>query len=135
MGGVDLCDMLLSLYRIHLWSTKYYMNIAFYCIGVTVVNGWLLYRWHTTRKNGPTKDHLSLLKFQTNLAPSLCKAGKVCGGATRPRGRPLSTSLVPADKVSKKRKGPSVPTLTKDSQLDQVGHLPQFQEKTTSPPT
>ena len=42
MGGVDLCDMLLSLYRIHHRSTKYYMHIIFYCIGVAVVNGWLL---------------------------------------------------------------------------------------------
>ena len=50
MGGVDLCDMLLSLYRIRHRSTKYYMHIKFYCIGVAVVNGWLLYRWHMVQK-------------------------------------------------------------------------------------
>ena len=37
MGGVDLCDMLLSLYWIRHRSTKYYMHIIFYCIGVAVV--------------------------------------------------------------------------------------------------
>lgn len=39
MGGVDLCDMLMSLYRVHLRSCKYYMNIVYYCIGLSIVNG------------------------------------------------------------------------------------------------
>lgn len=50
MGGVDLCNMLLSFYRIHCRSTKYYMHVVFYCIGVAIVNGWLLYRWHMVYK-------------------------------------------------------------------------------------
>ena len=76
MGGVDLCDMLLSMYRIRHRSTKYYMYIVFYCIGVAVVNGWLLYRRHMTQKNVPAKNHMSLLSFQSEIAVSLCKAGK-----------------------------------------------------------
>ena len=105
MGGVDLCDMLLSLYRIRHRSTKYYMHIVFYCIGVAVVNGWLLYRRHMDQKNVPAKKQLSLLKFQTDLGESLCKADKVCGEGARPRGRPSSTFPVPAAEPSKKKKG------------------------------
>lgn len=37
--GVDLCDMLLSMYQICHRSTKYYTHIIFYCAGVAVVNG------------------------------------------------------------------------------------------------
>lgn len=88
MGGVDLCDMLLSMYRIRHRSTKYYMHIVFYCIGVAVVNGWLLYRQHMTQKNVPAKNHMSLLSFQSEIALSLCKAGKTSGETARPRGRP-----------------------------------------------
>ena len=39
MGGVDLCDMLLALYRICRRSIKYYMHIIFYCVGISIVNG------------------------------------------------------------------------------------------------
>lgn len=91
MGGVDL---LLSMYRIHHRSTKYYMHIVFYCIGVAVVNGLLLYRRHMTQKNVPAKNHMSLLSFQSEIAVSLCKAGKTSGETARPRGRPSSTSPV-----------------------------------------
>ena len=129
MGGVDLCDMLLSLYRICHRSTKYYMHIVFYCIGVAVVNGWLLYRRYMDQRNVPAKTQLSQLKFQADLAASLCKAGKVCGEGTRPRGRPSSASPVPAAEPSRKKKAASVPNPTQDVQLDQVGHFPEFQEK------
>jgi len=129
MGGVDLCDMLISAYRIRHRSTKYYMHIVFYCIGVAVVNGWLLYRRHMGQKDVPAKRHLSLLKFQDSIAVSLTKAGKVCGEASRPRRRP-SASPTSANAVpSKKRKAASVPNPTQDVQFDQVGHFPEFQEK------
>ena len=81
------------------------------------------------QKNVPAKNQLSLLKFQAGLAESLCKAGKVCGEAVRRRGRPSSTSPVPAATLSKKRKAASVPNPTKDIPLDQVGHFPEFQDK------
>ena len=32
MGGVDLCDMLMSLYRIELGSKKWYTHIVYYCM-------------------------------------------------------------------------------------------------------
>ena len=130
MGGVDLCDMLLSMYRIRHRSTKYYMHIVFYCIGVDVVNGWLLYRRHMTQKNVPAKNHMSLLSLQSEIAVSLCKARKTSGETARPRGRPSSTSPVPAPATSsKKRKAASVPNPNKDIQFDQCGHFTEFQEK------
>ena len=127
MGGVDLCDMLMSMYRIRHRSTKYYMHI--YCIGVAVVNGWLLYRRHPTQKNVPRKNHMSLLMFQTEIAVGLSKAGKSSAAAARPRGRPSSTSPVPAATPSRKRKATSAPNPTRDVQFDQCAHFPVFQEK------
>ena len=39
MGGVDLCDMLMELYRSSIRSKKWYMRILYYCIDVAVTNG------------------------------------------------------------------------------------------------
>ena len=46
MGCVDLCDMLLALYRITLGTKKWYMHIVYHCIGLSIVNSWLCYRRH-----------------------------------------------------------------------------------------
>lgn len=44
MGGVDLNDMLVSLYRIKLGIRRYYLRIVYHLIEICVVNAWLLYR-------------------------------------------------------------------------------------------
>ena len=71
MGGVNLCDMLMSMYRICRRSTKHYMHMVFYCISVAVGNGSLLYCRHLTQKNVPRKNHMSLLMFPTEIAVGL----------------------------------------------------------------
>ena len=38
MGGVDLCDMLMSLYRIELGSKKWYTHIVYCCTGVSMTH-------------------------------------------------------------------------------------------------
>ena len=44
MGGVDLSDMLIELYRIDMPLKKWYMRIIFYLIDMSVSNSWLVYR-------------------------------------------------------------------------------------------
>ncbi|XP_065069915.1 piggyBac transposable element-derived protein 3-like [Rhopilema esculentum] len=121
MGGVDLCDMLMALYRIRLRSNKYYMHIIYYCIGVSVINGWLLYRRHCMQLGIPSKDELTLIQFQSMVANALTLAGK----STQPRrGRP---SITPPPK--KKTKCHAVATPINDVCFDNVGHIPDFEEK------
>ncbi|XP_065070858.1 uncharacterized protein LOC135695640, partial [Rhopilema esculentum] len=121
MGGVDLCDMLMALYRIRLRSNKYYMHIIYYCIGVSVINGWLLYRRHCMQLGIPSKDELTLIQFQSMVANALTLAGK----STQPRrGRP---SITPPPK--KKTKCHAVATPINDVRFDNVGHIPDFEEK------
>ena len=43
MGGVDLADMLISLYRTNIKSKRWYLKVIFHCIDIAKVNGWLLY--------------------------------------------------------------------------------------------
>ena len=42
MGGVDKADMLLSLYRTHCRSQKWYHRIEFHLLSLAAVNTWLL---------------------------------------------------------------------------------------------
>jgi hypothetical protein len=40
MGGIDLMDMLVELYRIDLKAKRYYLRIIFHLIDIAVVNSW-----------------------------------------------------------------------------------------------
>ncbi|KAL3214886.1 hypothetical protein MRX96_006977 [Rhipicephalus microplus] len=55
MGGVDLLNMLVALYRIHVRSKKWYRRLFFHLLDVVVFNCWLLYRRDATAANVPCK--------------------------------------------------------------------------------
>ena len=74
MGGVDLLDMLISLYRINIRSVKYYMKIIFHLIDLSLVNAWLLYCRHCSQNRIQKKDVLSLLMFRIDVAKSLIQS-------------------------------------------------------------
>ena len=122
MGGVDLCDMLLSLYRVKLKSRRWYMAIFYYLLKVAVTNAWLLYRRHCDLKSGPSQSSsvMSLQNFQSLLAFDLINAGKVTK-----RGRPSSSGPVPPPK--KRTSGTPVPI--GESRYDQYGHFPIIGDK------
>ena len=43
MGGVDLSNMLHSLYRINRRSKRWYMRIIYYLLAVCMTNSWIMY--------------------------------------------------------------------------------------------
>ena len=83
MGTVDLCDMLMELYRSSTRSKKWYMRIVYYCIDVAVTNGWLLHRRHMKQRG--ERIIMPLLEFRCYVASFLLVAGK---SPARKRGRP-----------------------------------------------
>jgi hypothetical protein len=97
MGGVDLIDMLIALYRINLRSKKYYMKIIFHLIDLSVVNAWLLYRRHCSQIKIPKKKMMSLLTFRINIVESLLKSAPPSPPVKR--GRP-SLKLLPNENNS-----------------------------------
>ncbi|XP_065583822.1 piggyBac transposable element-derived protein 3-like [Artemia franciscana] len=117
MGGVDLADMLLELYRIDFKSrSKWYMRIFFFLFDLSVVNGWLLYRRCLAAGQKP----MNLLQFKTDVARALLSGASL---ATPKRGRPLSD----ADTNSQKKRNYTCrpPDLTR---LDGQGHFPAWIE-------
>ena len=127
MGGIDLCDMLLEVYHVRQRTVKYYMHIFFYCIGISTNNSWLLYRRHMQQQNISKKDQFTLIAFHTEIAESVCKAGKVPNSLSRSRGRPSRDSPAPQKKV--KRRPPTTTDLLNNIRLDQMSCFPVITEK------
>ncbi len=73
MGGVDLCDMFMALYRIDKRSKKYYLRIVYYFLSVCCCNAWII---HKTNAKLLGNRPLSLREFNTSLSISLMKGGK-----------------------------------------------------------
>ena len=117
MGGVDLCDMMLSTYRIRQKSDKHYVDVIYYCIGISVKNSWLKYRRHMAQQNISKKQQYTLIQFQSLIANSLVLAGKPTSSTSRSRGKPsLNSSL---DEPAKKRRPPVVPLSSYDIRFRQ----------------
>ena len=113
MGGVDLADMLIELYRIDLRSKKWYNRIVYWCLNVAVVNSWLLYKRHMKQKG--QKPVKTLLDFQTEIAYGLTSASK---SIERKRGRPSTEN----GQMKKKRRVQVEPT--SDVRFDGIQHWP-----------
>ncbi|XP_050714265.1 piggyBac transposable element-derived protein 3-like isoform X2 [Eriocheir sinensis] len=120
MGGVDLADCLLSLYRIPVRSKKYYHKLVFHMIDMTINQAWLMYRRDYEKNKIPLEKRHSLLSFRMSLSESLIKAGKY----VPKRGRP-SSSPTTDDKPQKKRKQLSQVRPQNDLRLDKIGHFPE----------
>ena len=130
MGGVDLCDMLMSLYRIPLRSTKWYMPILYYVLNAAVVNSWLLYRRDYALLHEPEGKQSSLLQFQSEISEALILSNKVITPRRNGPGRPpLSSSPFnqAASPLAKRQR--SLCVQSSDVRFDNTSHWPVFVEK------
>ena len=92
MGGVDIADMLLSLYRSKMRSRKWYHRIVVHLVSLALVNSFTVYR-----QIGGTG---SLLDFQLDVCRCLLKADQLIDShedVANPvsRSRSLSANQVP----------------------------------------
>lgn len=118
MGGVDLADMLIELYRTDIRSRKWYMRLVYYCFDVAVVNAWLLYRRHMTQMQVVPNKTYPLKDFRASVANALILAGK---DPIKKRGRP-SASMSPAPPPKRRPAVAAVPV--DDVRFDRMSHWP-----------
>lgn len=123
MGGVDLLDSLLALYRICLRSKKWYHKLLWHFFDMMLIQAWLLYRRDFELTNAPGKQ-LPLLKFKLEVADCLLLKDKECGTK---RGRP-SADVDELYKAKAKR-GPTLKIPAKPVRTDMFGHFPEYREK------
>ena len=74
MGGVDLQDMQVALYRTNIAVKRYYLCIVFHLLDMCVVNVWLLYCHHCSQRG--ITNCKTLIIFRSDIAHSLLRAAK-----------------------------------------------------------
>ena len=120
MGGVDLADMLIQLYRIEVKTTRWYIKVFWYMVDIAKVNSWLLYRRHQNQLNIPLKKPKTLANFTKEIAAGLMHTNKSLTEAEG-CGRPKRSSIEASRHGGKK---PAIATPCSDVRFDQYGHWP-----------
>jgi len=69
MGGVNLFDMLLTLYKVDHKSRKWYRRIFYWSFNVAIVNDRLLYKRQCQQMGTPVYEQSDLLKFTITVNP------------------------------------------------------------------
>ena len=92
MGGVDLADMLVSLYRIQMKSHRWCLSIFVQAIDICINNAWLLRNCDLRLMNITSQD-MSLKQFRLQIYEALIMKDRI-------RGRP-SSGTTPVRKMTK----------------------------------
>jgi len=129
MGGVDLLDSLIGLYRTKIRSKKWYHRIFHHLLDLTVVNAWLLYKRCFIARFTAGKV-IRLQEFKWLIAEGLCQKGRpdvAC--RSKKRGRPLTSSpdmSSAAEAVPAKRSKPPGCQPCDDARFDGYDHWPRW---------
>ena len=107
MGGVDLLNMMCSLYKYQFKSKRWYWYIFYHTLTIALVNAWFVYKRDCEELR--VKKILPLRKFQAHVATALCKSGK----PSRGRKRKMHTNIRPID----------------DVRFDRIDHFPAYESK------
>ena len=123
MGGVDLADMLIAIYRIPCRTKHWYLKVFWHLVDMCKVSAWVLYKRHHQQLGLPNSTQLSLLEFTTEPSESLIHANKV--NPKTSRGRPPKRRSVKVPE-NPKRKAPVSPTPSDNIRYDMVSHWPSL---------
>lgn len=77
MGGVDLFDMLMALYRLDHKSKKWYRRIFLLAINLSIVNGWLIYKRQCALNDISGKNVLCLMEFSLAVSKDLMHVNQI----------------------------------------------------------
>ncbi|XP_046971065.1 piggyBac transposable element-derived protein 2-like [Vanessa cardui] len=111
MGGVDLADMLISLYKTPFKSRRWYLSIFAQMLDICINNAWLLYR---RKHSSNAKAKISLKAFRYDIYDLLLKENR-----SAKRNRTEATKIVK----------PHVARPPSPVKYDNVGHFPSTMEE------
>uniref|UniRef100_A0AAV2MQN4 PiggyBac transposable element-derived protein domain-containing protein n=1 Tax=Knipowitschia caucasica TaxID=637954 RepID=A0AAV2MQN4_KNICA len=113
MGGVDLADMMIALYRTPAKSHRWYLAIFWQMVDIAVNNAWLLHRRDAAQLG---QKHHCLKVFRLDVAKGLIYPEK------QKRGRPSkgNEDNTPPRVI----KQPKVPRPVDDMIYDRIDHFP-----------
>lgn len=93
-GGIDLSDQMISYYSPARKSVKWYRKVLFECIGIAILNSWVIYNKHYSNKKVQlaafskvvTMSLLGIIK-KSDLNKPIKKAHELRNSATKKKGR------------------------------------------------
>lgn len=124
MGGVDLIDSLIGLYRNKQRSKKWYHHLFFHLLDMTVINAWLLYRRHAAADRG-AHNTKTLHEFKASIAEALCKDAI----APRPLKRGRQQENCAQGEPLPKKRAATVPAPVIDVRFDGLHHHPPIRQE------
>ena len=117
MGGIDIFDSFIALYRTKMHCTRrYYLKIFFHFLDASIVNAWLQYRRDYKIMGFAKKDIFTLLDFKASVAKWLTTYG-----TTHSRKR---FSTIETEFLLKKKRGNVVNLPSSSVRRDGIDHLP-----------
>ena len=125
MRGVDLSDMLISLYQTKIKTKRWYHKVLFHCADIAKVNAWLLYRKYCNQLYVPKKKQLNLLKFTISVASAVINAGTIQRSTVgRPWKRKSDTDDIPQSVIKKS----VIQEPVEDVRYDNIAYWPEYRE-------
>ena len=118
IGGVNSCDILISLYRTNIKTKCCYIKILFHCVDISKVNSWNLYRRHCIQLRKSKKSQLTLLQFSIGIADGIARAGH----PMRITGRPSKLQSNEPTPPTKRKSSILIPV--SDIHYDGIHHWP-----------
>lgn len=115
MGGIDLSDMLVHLYKTPAKSRRWYIPLFGYFLDLCVAYSWLVYKRDCDLLS---QKPMSLKRFRLAVAQSLSQVNKPASKV----GRPSSSSPPPQKRLYTPRPSHSKPQ--PDVRYDNLGHWP-----------
>ncbi|CAK1593721.1 unnamed protein product [Parnassius mnemosyne] len=112
MGGVDLSDMLIALYRTEMKTRRWYLSIFSQLLDICIYNAWLTYRRDNKRK-GEIK-YILLIQFRLSIYKALLKKGTTIDAA----------NVQDLNKINK-IKNPTRSRPVDDVRFDNIDHFPE----------
>ncbi|XP_028324766.1 piggyBac transposable element-derived protein 3-like [Gouania willdenowi] len=121
MGGIDLSDMLVHLYKTPVKSRRWYFPLFGYILDLCISNAWLIYKRDCSLLNIKPQP---LKRFRLAVAHTLAQVDKLPSKVGRP-----SSSSPPHMPSQKKSNTPRPSQPQPDVRYDNCGHLPLHSDK------
>ncbi|GBP80088.1 Chimeric ERCC6-PGBD3 protein [Eumeta japonica] len=116
MGGVDVCDQMMEVYRTWRKTRKWPVKVIIHMFDLAIVNSWLEYRADCKASNRKSIDIMDLLAFRLSISDHLLNGP--------PRKRPREDLEFAEMPTTSKYRVKSLPTV--DRQYDGFNHWPVF---------
>lgn len=126
MGGVDLCDRMIALYRMKTRTKKWTIRTILHFVDLAVVNAWIQYRKDQMTKLVARKDILQFLDFKLSVARAYL-AAKECGSVVHLANEPSESQSASEDQsATRKRPRLSVAVPASPQRTSAGNHLPEM---------